>query len=65
MALKGTITTSDCIDFDICRKVGLKLVKEEIKMSDGGSKEFVTMLIFENNEKHKYSQHKNPFCPKC
>jgi integrase len=29
MALKGTITTSDCIDFDICRKVGLKLVKEE------------------------------------
>lgn len=28
------------------------LVNEEIKMSDGGSKEFVTMLIFENNEKN-------------
>lgn len=26
MALKGTITTSDCIDFDICKRVGLKLV---------------------------------------
>jgi integrase len=29
MSLKGTITTSDCIDFDICKKVGLNLVKDE------------------------------------
>jgi integrase len=29
MAKKGTITTSDYIDFDICRKVGLKLIKDE------------------------------------
>lgn len=29
MALKGTITTSDCIDFDICKNVGLKLVKDD------------------------------------
>ena len=35
MALKGTITTSDCIDFDICRKVGLKLVKDEKTLNFG------------------------------
>jgi integrase len=29
MALKGTITTSDCIDFDICKNVGLKLIKDD------------------------------------
>jgi len=29
MALKGTITTSGCIDFDICKNVGLKLVKDD------------------------------------
>lgn len=29
MAIKGTITTSDCIDFDICKNVGLKLVKDD------------------------------------
>jgi integrase len=29
MSLKGTITTSDCIDFDICKKVGLKLLKDK------------------------------------
>lgn len=35
MSLKGTITTSDCIDFDVCRKVGLKLVQDEKTRSFG------------------------------
>lgn len=29
MSSKGSITTADCIDFDICKKVGLKLVKDD------------------------------------
>ena len=29
MALKGTITTSDYIEFDICKRVGMKLSADE------------------------------------